>query len=339
MPDRTELHPGLTEEVGLFVFPLLAIAGYNALELFFWIFDFFRRYRGCYFWSVLVATLGILVFVLGSVLQVFDLAPPAVAHAILPLAIIAMATGSAMTLYARIHLITTGRTPQFVLAIIIVTTCVLHVPLAAIFYVGVSSKSITFHSFYEKFEIVVIMGSCVRELVILGVYIWAAVRNLKPVLVVKAREGRRVVRNLLAVNVIVVCFEVVLLVMTFSQRQLIKMGCGALMNSVKLKMEFAVLNKLVTLVQSSPGVNQISALRLSSEDRPFSLSDRDEPSDTSRSEGSTQNDSHRRYIARAVPSPTHALSYGRLFHDNPDRSYTEIISDRRRLQSPWRGRG
>ncbi|KAF7585442.1 hypothetical protein BBP40_010901 [Aspergillus hancockii] len=330
-------HPGLTNEVAVIVMPLLAIAGYNAFELFFWIFDFFRRYRGCYFYSVLVATLGVLIFVICAILQIFDLAPPAVAHGLLPLGIITMSAGSAMVLYARIHLVTSGRIPQFVLGIIIITTCAFHIPLFTLLYIGAfSPKGPQMSPIYQRFENTVITVMCVRELIVSGIYVWAAVRNLKPVLMVKGREGRRVVNNLIAVNIVVVAFNVLLLVQVYMHRQLVKMGCGALTHSIKLKMEFTVLNKLVTLVQSSPHLNQAPALRLSSDNYPLPLSDRDQPSDTSRPSRSTQDDSYRDYVAREVSSPPHALSYDRLRRNSPER--TDVLPGGGRLRSPWRGR-
>lgn len=51
-----------------------ALAIYNAIELVILIFATFHRYAGLYFWSLLVASLGILPYVVGFMCEYFRLA-------------------------------------------------------------------------------------------------------------------------------------------------------------------------------------------------------------------------------------------------------------------------
>ena len=65
-----------TTEAGLcLMVAFFAVAGYNALEIFFSIFEIFKRRRGLYFWSMLAATLGIPLNVTFSITSIFTLIP------------------------------------------------------------------------------------------------------------------------------------------------------------------------------------------------------------------------------------------------------------------------
>ncbi|KAE8343075.1 hypothetical protein BDV24DRAFT_173444 [Aspergillus arachidicola] len=174
--------PVFDRETYLAAIPLLAIAAYNSVELFYWVFSFFRRYNGCYFWSLLVTAMGTIVFVTAVVLSAF----------------IEFTTRPAL------------------------------------------------ESFSRKYEHFVIACSCARELVLSGIYLWVAFRNLKPILDAKVQEGRRLKRELIIMNAFVLASTVCLVVLDHTDHDAIKHGYGSMATSVKLKMEFAVLNKLKT---------------------------------------------------------------------------------------------
>ncbi|KAE8135186.1 heterokaryon incompatibility protein-domain-containing protein [Aspergillus pseudotamarii] len=172
--------PVFDRETTLAAIPLLAVAAYNSVELFYWIFSFFRRYHGFYFWSLLVTAWGIIVFVTAVILSGFA-----------------------------------GPTTRPAL-----------------------------ESFSRKYGHFVIACSCARELLLSGVYLWVAFRNLKPILDAKGQEGRRVKRELMIINIFVLVSTVCLLALDNTNHEAIKQGYGSMATSVKLKMEFAVLNKL-----------------------------------------------------------------------------------------------
>ena len=50
-----------------------ALGVYNALELLLLIFTSFRRFRGLYFWSLLIASAGILPYAMGFMIDYFQL--------------------------------------------------------------------------------------------------------------------------------------------------------------------------------------------------------------------------------------------------------------------------
>ncbi|KAF5858388.1 hypothetical protein ETB97_004428 [Aspergillus alliaceus] len=265
MPEVLE-SPAFNREATLVIFPLLAIAAYNALELFYWTFCFFRHYRGCYFWSLIAATWGIIIFVTAAVLRLLGTGPPALAKITFPLGVFSMATGGIMVLYARLHLVTIDRTPRYVLAFIVATACVLHLPLTILKLIREFTTRPDLDAFCRIYEHVAITGSCARELIIAGIYLWVVLQNLKPILDAQGRAGNRVVKELIVVNIILLLSDVSLVIIDHTHLQNIKIGYGPMAASIKLKMEFAFLNELVELVQSLPRLNQISTLRLSSQD-------------------------------------------------------------------------
>ncbi|KOC16576.1 hypothetical protein AFLA70_86g002990 [Aspergillus flavus AF70] len=254
--------PVFDRETSLAAIPLLAIAAYNSVELFYWIFSFFRRYNGCYFWSLLVTAMGIIIFVTAVVLSLADMGPSALIKIAYSLGFLVMVTGSATVLYARLHLVTMDKTPEHVLAFIEFTT------------------RPALESFSRKYEHFVIACSCARELVLSGIYLWVAFRNLKPILDAKGQEGCRVKSELIVMNAFVLASTVCLVVLDHTDHDAIKHGYGSMATSIKLKMEFAILNKLVNLVQSPLHLNHVSTLHHSTDDHPFRINDLEHPADT-----------------------------------------------------------
>ncbi|EIT77635.1 hypothetical protein AO1008_09587 [Aspergillus oryzae 100-8] len=244
--------PVFDRETSLAAIPLLAIAAYNSVELFYWIFSFFRRYNGCYFWSLLVTAMGIIIFVTAVVLSLADMGPSALIKIAYSLGFLVMVTGSATVLYARLHLVTMDKTPEHVLCFIIFTTCTLHLPLTILYLVRAFIEFTTrpaLESFSRKYEHFVIACSCARELVLSGIYLWVAFRNLKPILDAKGQEGCRVKSELIVMNAFVLASTVCLVVLDHTDHDAIKHGYGSMATSIKLKMEFFRARCISTISQ------------------------------------------------------------------------------------------
>jgi hypothetical protein len=96
----------LPYKTALVVIVFLALAVYNTLEIIVKIFRRFRRYHGVYFYSMLAASIGIIIHALGYFLRNFDISNSA------PLEItlacgggMLMITGQSIVLWSRLHLI------------------------------------------------------------------------------------------------------------------------------------------------------------------------------------------------------------------------------------------
>jgi hypothetical protein len=113
---------------------MFSIGAYNALETVFITFDVVKNYRSLYFWSMQVASWGILVHALPAMACFLSHAPS------LPMSIpfligwYAMVTGQSVVLYSRLHLVVLDVSKvRWVLWMIIVNVCILHVPMTALF--------------------------------------------------------------------------------------------------------------------------------------------------------------------------------------------------------------
>jgi hypothetical protein len=86
------------------------LAIYNALELLAIVFLTFSRYRGVYFWSLLVASWGIIPFSLGILIKFFNLVPGNswVSELLLTIGWWTMVSGQSVVLWSRLHLMLTG---------------------------------------------------------------------------------------------------------------------------------------------------------------------------------------------------------------------------------------
>lgn len=82
-----------------------ALALYNALELTLLIFTTFHHYRGLYFWSLVLASGGIIPYVLGFIIEYFRLSHLALGIAIDTTGWILMVTGQSVVLYSRLWLV------------------------------------------------------------------------------------------------------------------------------------------------------------------------------------------------------------------------------------------
>ncbi|KAL5361494.1 hypothetical protein BJX96DRAFT_152118 [Aspergillus floccosus] len=163
-----------------------------------------------------------------------------------------MVTGQSVVLYSRLHLVTTeARRRRWVLYMIITNFFVLHVPVTILFLgsnAGVSSFVAPFN-IYERIQLA---GFSAQEIIISGLYIWETMTGLRPVLIMKGRAGKRVVNNLIIVNTIAVLLDASLLATEYTDNFDVQTTYKTVVYSVKLKMEFTVLNSLLTVIYANP---------------------------------------------------------------------------------------
>ncbi|KAH7138757.1 hypothetical protein B0J11DRAFT_422161 [Dendryphion nanum] len=223
---------------------------HNSVEILFSIFHEFRTHKGLYFWSMLVACIGIPVHATAVLLRMFGMAPNATMCFVIVLGWWAMVTGQAVVLYSRLHLVSDRKKIHFVLIMIITNFIILHLPVSAL-YLAINiraSQSLTkVFSIYEKIQLT---GFSVQESIISGIYIWEASRTLNPILKFKGPRERKVIRNLIIVNALVVAMDASLLVTEFTNNFEIQTTYKTVVYSIKLKLEFYVLNQLLIIVQS-----------------------------------------------------------------------------------------
>lgn len=91
---------------------------------------------------------------------------------------------------------------------------------------------------------------CAQEFVISGIYLWKTVQLLNCISAAKTGT-RRIMWELLAINTIIIMMDIALLALEYSGLVAMERAFKSVIYSFKLKLEFAVLNRLVNLVQSN----------------------------------------------------------------------------------------
>ncbi|KAF5020129.1 hypothetical protein F66182_7840 [Fusarium sp. NRRL 66182] len=231
---------------------LFAIACYNCVEILISLLHRFKRHDGLYFWSMIVATLGIILHSIVVLLRYYSLGPNFLLCVLTCIGWYGMVTGQSVVLYSRLHLIVEDRSrTRWVLYMIIINFCILHVPTTILFLGSNTRDSSRYLEAFNVYERIQLAGFCIQETIISGLYIWETSRGLKPIFAVKKAMERKIIRYLIIVNVLVILLDISLIVTQYMSHFNIQTTYKPVVYSIKLKMEFVVLNKLLLLVQHS----------------------------------------------------------------------------------------
>ncbi|KAI2787547.1 hypothetical protein POX_f07918 [Penicillium oxalicum] len=243
----------LSRAMAMVMAGLLTLTCWNVLEISFYILHTFRRYRGLYFWSMVIATLGILLHAITSFLRYFALAPSFPMAFLICLGWYAMVTGQSVVLYSRLHLITTHESYQrWVLVMIVVNVCILHIP-TTILFMGANHGVTDFVYPFKIYERIQLVGFALQETIISALYVWETTTSLRPVLSLKGRRGTRVIANVVLVNVIAVLLDASLVIIEFTHHFDVQTTLKPVVYSIKLLLEFTVLNSLLAAIHTPPG--------------------------------------------------------------------------------------
>ncbi|TPX19050.1 uncharacterized protein E0L32_011294 [Thyridium curvatum] len=214
------------------------------------------RHARLFFWSFLIATWAIVPYAVGILIKGLQLVPPdrnAAFAAPVLLGWGPMITAQALVLYSRLHLVDRSRLRlRAVLLMIIAVATVCHVPLAVLFVGATSANPARWVEPYvlaEKTQVVIVF---VQELVLSGLYVFHSARLLRSPDNVSACVGRRrdevaALRRLVLVNVVIIVLDVGILVPEYAGRFDLHAACKALVYSIKLKVEYDILNRLTDL--------------------------------------------------------------------------------------------
>ncbi|KZN87844.1 hypothetical protein EN45_064050 [Penicillium chrysogenum] len=87
------------------------------------------------------------------------------------------------------------------------------------------------------------------------IYIYEAVRASKIIITIRGRDGRNAIIHLFCINILVVILNVLLLLAEYKLHY-IQVSFKTVVYSIKLKLEFSVLNRLRLLTSTNPCVCQ-----------------------------------------------------------------------------------
>ncbi|KAF2857374.1 hypothetical protein K470DRAFT_273342 [Piedraia hortae CBS 480.64] len=233
-----------------------SISMYSAIELVTSVLLTFHRYRGCYFFSLLTAAAGILPYSLGFLLKYLRLIPGKL-H-MLPIVLLTlgwypMVTGQSMVLWSRLHLVVHGAQGQKIVRatkwMIIANVFLLHLPTTVLTF-G-SNGSIQTEKFVEAYTVmekIQMTGFFLQESLLSSIYIVETVRLLQTSLKPRTRST---MKHLIAINVFIITLDLLLLALECASLYILETLCKGIIYSIKLKLEFAILGKLVRFVSGS----------------------------------------------------------------------------------------
>lgn len=232
---------------------LLGLALYSAIELIVLVFSMFHAYSGLYFWSLLItALLGVIPDALGLLLKYFKLAPIWIPVTLSTAGWAIMVTGQSLVLYSRLHLILRDqRILRGVLAMIIVDAIIFQVPQIIASYGVIYACHLAFGRFFNTWEKVQLTAFFVQEIIISSIFIVQTV-NLLRSYPTRSKRRTNIMYQLLVINLAIILMDISLLVLEYIGLFIIQTVLKTFFYTIKLKLEIAVLSRLVSFVQYDP---------------------------------------------------------------------------------------
>jgi hypothetical protein len=238
--------------IGIVVF--LSVALYNVVELTFIIFATFKRRTGLYFWSFIIATWGIAPYSAGFLMKYLGMSDFNWGYVtLIVVGWCSMVTGQSVVLYSRLHIVVRNvRLLKSVLGMICFNAIVCHIPIIVLVYGANSAHHEPFikpYSIYEKVQVTVFF---LQEITLSGLYIYETVKLMRVQRTIRSSErvgnSKKLMTHLIVVNIIIVLLDITILALEYADLYVIQTAYKALVYSVKLKMEFSILNKLVEII-------------------------------------------------------------------------------------------
>ncbi|KAJ5467926.1 hypothetical protein N7475_005678 [Penicillium sp. IBT 31633x] len=250
-PDGIHGYKGNNVAVQTLMIVFTSIALYNAIELFILLFLTFTHYRGLYFWTLMLSVvLGVIPHAIGYLLELFSLAPLWLSLTLSTIGFYVMVPGQSVVLYSRLHLVVhNNKVLRFVLWLIIIDAIIILIPTTVLTFCTAYIASPPMVRGYNVMERLQLAWFCAQEFVISGIYITEAVKLLR-LMPDKDRRRTRIMYELLAINFVIILLDICLLVTEYIGYYSVQTTLKPMVYSIKLKLEFGVLGKLVTLVQN-----------------------------------------------------------------------------------------
>ncbi|KAK0613172.1 hypothetical protein B0T14DRAFT_414742, partial [Immersiella caudata] len=236
--------------VSIIVF--ISMALYNVVELSFIIFATFKRRGGLYFWSFVVAAWGIAPYAVGFLLKALQvLSLTWIYVTLIVIGWCGMVTGQSVVLYSRLHLVMHNEFRlRLVLIMIIVNAIICHVPIIVMVYGANSADPAPFvgpYSIYEKVQVTIFF---IQEVIISGCYIIETTKMLRLHRGIHDKKSSQaLMTHLILVNIIIILLDITILALEYAGLYDLQTAYKALVYSIKLKLEFSILNRLVGLTK------------------------------------------------------------------------------------------
>lgn len=232
-----------------------AVAYWMSIELLVIVYATFKRRTGLHFWSIIITTIGIILQTTGYLLIEFAPNCPHILKIIIAkIGWVSNVTGFSIVLWSRLHLVVNNpRILKAVLAMILINCVCLHTPIIVLDF-GLASKHRD--KFYPPMEIMERVQQIIftlQETIISGLYIYHTARFLSSGYTYRTRK---VIGLLFGVQALVIAFDAGLTAFDYNNMFTLKYTLHPFVYALKLKLEFIVLNQLLTIVKKglAPGL-------------------------------------------------------------------------------------
>lgn len=242
---------GQSESLRIVIIFLSGLAMYNAVELIAMISLTFTRHRGLYYWSLLIASIGVIPYSLGFFLKFDNLTPGDLRWLSVFLLTIGwwpMITCQSLVLWSRLHLIVSGEKGDRILKwtkwMIIINAIVLHIPTTVLTFGSNGDHSTdVFVRGYNVMEKIQMVGFFCQEIILSTIYIVETTKILRTSL---QPNTKRTMNQLITINVVIIVMDLGLLGIECASLYILETLVKGVVYSIKLKLEFAILGKLVS---------------------------------------------------------------------------------------------
>ncbi|EXJ65293.1 hypothetical protein A1O7_01634 [Cladophialophora yegresii CBS 114405] len=220
----------------------LGLALYNVVELQVLIFGTFAKFKGLYFWSLVISGWGIVPYSVGFLFKYFSILTGGArwfSVFLLSIGWYPMVTGQAIVLWSRLHLIVTGEKGDKILRytkwMIIVNAIVLHVP-TTVLTIGSNTDSHpqVYVSGYNVMEKVQMCGFFLQEVILSSIYIAETIRILRTSV---QDSTKRLMYQLMAINILIIVMDLGLLGLECASLYILETITKPTFYSIKLKLD------------------------------------------------------------------------------------------------------
>jgi hypothetical protein len=225
------------------------------IELLVLVYVTFKRKSGAYFWSIIITTIGIILQTAGYLVKEFAPECPIILTTIIcKVGWVSNVTGFAVVLWSRLHLVVNDpRILRGILIMIVINGICFHTPVV-VFEFGLISKD--HHKYVKPMEIMERIQQTVftlQEAIISGLYIFYTRRFLNSG---SPHHTRKVIRLLVCVQALVIALDAGLTAFDYKNMFTLKCTIHPAVYALKLKLEFVVLNQLLSIVKRglAPGL-------------------------------------------------------------------------------------
>ncbi|GAB1743524.1 hypothetical protein NU219Hw_g454t1 [Hortaea werneckii] len=250
--DTTTFFNGTFDGTTVVVVVCCTLALNSAVMLMLLIFTTFRKFHGLYFWALVTASSAIIPYQIGFMIEYFQLTSQLAGLIITAWGWPAMVTGQSLVLYSRLGIVL-GKGQAHVLKavkwMVIVYGVVFHVSTTVVvfgaYYVPPGHHWMDAYRYIEKIQMT---GFTLQEFIISGLYVWRTLAILKTTNYSR-RRTRRTMWQLCMINSIIIVADIGLLVVEYQDRHVVEQALKGAVYGMKLKLEFAILSKLVGMTK------------------------------------------------------------------------------------------